>query len=151
MLITKQIKVIYQKKFTVIAVNTNNKTFIIYKNLSKANNYINIFYLLNPSCFTNNYRNFIKYSNFFNIFFSNSITKLLEYNKVINHFTYLLNYKKLFYSLIYSLGLVELEILKIYIQANLDNSFITSSKSFANTLILFIQEKNNSFYVYINY
>ena len=50
----------------------------------------------------------------------------------------LLDDKQLLYSLIFSLGLVELEILKNYIKINLAYSFIRPSKSTTIVLILFI-------------
>lgn len=63
----------------------------------------------------------------------------------------LLNNRKPPYSLIYSLRLIELEMLKVCIEANLAGGFIRSFKSFINVQILFIYKKNDSFYLYINY
>lgn len=77
--------------------------------------------------------------------------ELLEYTKIKNHLINLLEGKQSPYSLIYSLRLVELETLKKYIKANLASSFIRSSKFSATTLILFVQKKDNSLYLYINY
>ena len=52
---------------------------------------------------------------------------------------------------IYSLDLVELEILKTYIKTNLANSFIRPSKSFAGAPILFDRKPDGSFHLYIDY
>lgn len=66
---------------------------------------------------------FINTPIFSNNFFSNFAVKLLGYTKVNNHFINLLNNKQLFYYLIYSLILLELEILKIYIKPNQASRF----------------------------
>lgn len=59
--------------------------------------------------------------------------------------------KQLPYRLIYSLRLVELKTLKIYIEINLTNSFINSSKSFTKAPILFVWKPNSSFHLCVNY
>lgn len=93
---------------------------------------------------------YAKYYDFLNIFPSNSAAKLPEYNEINNYYINLLKDKQPPYSLIYSLEFVELETLKIYIEANLVNGFIGPSKSLISTLILFIQKKNGSFHLCIN-
>ena len=52
---------------------------------------------------------------------------------------------------IYSIDPVELGILKTYIEANLANSFIWSSKSPVGIPILFDQKPDRSFYLCMNY
>ena len=52
---------------------------------------------------------------------------------------------------IYSLGLVELEILKTYIKTNLSNGFIRTSQSPAGALILFVCKANGSLCLCVNY
>ena len=52
---------------------------------------------------------------------------------------------------IYSLGPVELEILKTYIKTNLLNGFIRALKLPAGALILFVRKPNGSFCLYVNY
>lgn len=94
---------------------------------------------------------FAKYSDFSNIFSANSVIELLEYNKVNNHSINLFNNKQLFYSLIYRLRLIKLQILKTYTRADLAISFIRYIKSFAVVLVLFIQKKDNSLCLYVNY
>lgn len=70
----------------------------------------------------------------------------------INNYTIkLINGKQPSYKPVYSLELVKLKILKIYIKTNLANVFIKFFKSFINALILIIQKLNGSFYLYINY
>ena len=51
----------------------------------------------------------------------------------------------------YSLSLVELKTLKIYIEINLAKGFIWLSKSLMRALILFVQKPNASLRLYANY
>ena len=55
------------------------------------------------------------------------------------------------YEPIYSLGPVELEILKTYIETNLANGFIWSSKSLAGALILFVGKPDGSLRLCVDY
>ncbi len=56
-----------------------------------------------------------------------------------------------FYDPIYSLGLVELEIQKMYIEDNLDNGFIRSSKSLIGASIFFDKKPNKILQFYVDY
>ena len=84
---------------------------------------------------------FAKYCNFLDLFFRDSAAKLLKYSRINDHFINLLKDKQLPYSLIYGLRLIELEILKTYIKANLASGFIRSFKSLASIAILFVEKK----------
>ena len=66
-----------------------------------------------------------------------------------NHFIKLVNDKHLIYNLIYSLKLVELKHLKVYIKNNLANKFIRLFKLLTSILISFIRKKQN-FHIYTN-
>lgn len=92
-----------------------------------------------------------EYSDFANVFFKKSAIVLPEYTEMNIYAIDLEKNKQLPYELIYSLGLVELEILKTYIEINLANNFIYSSKSFTGSSILFDKKLNASFSLYINY
>ena len=59
--------------------------------------------------------------------------------------------KQSLFSPIYSLELVELETLKIYIKTNLVNSFIKPFKPPAGALIFFNKKLDRSFCLYIDY
>ena len=61
-----------------------------------------------------------------------------------NYAIKLKNGKQPTYEPIYSLGPVELEILKTYIETNLANGFIRPLKSLADALILFIYKLDGS-------
>ena len=59
--------------------------------------------------------------------------------------------KQLLFDLVYSLGPVELETLKIYIKTNLANNFIRSFKFSARAPILFDRKSDRSLYFYADY
>ena len=92
-----------------------------------------------------------EYSDFSDVFSLDSTAELSEHNGINNHPINLLENKQAHYSPIYSLGPVELEILKTYIKANLASSFIRPPKSPSSTPILFIQKKKGSLRLYVDY
>lgn len=65
-----------------------------------------------------------KYSDYSNIFSAENVVKLLEQSRMNDYAIQLKKSKQPIFNLIYSLGLVGLEILKIYIETNLANNFI---------------------------
>ena len=79
------------------------------------------------------------------------IAELPENTGINEHAIKLEEGKQLFFGLIYSLGPVELEILKTYIEINLTISFIRPSKSLAKASILFDRKLDGSFRLYMNY
>ena len=92
-----------------------------------------------------------EYSDFANIFLEKLANVFLEQTGANEHSIKLKQSKQSFYKPIYSLGLVKLELLKTYINTNLANSFIKTSKPPAGALILFVCKLNNSFCLCINY
>ena len=92
-----------------------------------------------------------EYSDFSNIFSSDSAAELPEHTGINDHPIDLLDNKQPPYGPIYSLGPVELETLKTYIKANLASGFIRPSKSPAGAPILFVQKKNSSLRLYIDF
>ena len=93
----------------------------------------------------------IEYSDFADVFFLELVSKFLKYTRINDHAIELVDNQQPPYSLIYSLGLVELEILKSYIKINLANSFIRLSKSIAGASIFFDKKSNKSFQLCIAY
>ena len=85
-----------------------------------------------------------EYSDFENVFSKKSAAILPEHTENNTHAIDLKKGKQLLYGLIYSLGPVELEILKTYIETNLANGFICPSKSPASATILFDKKPNGS-------
>lgn len=68
---------------------------------------------------------FIKYSDFANLFFFKFVYQLFKYVRINNYINKFINKWQLFYEPIYSLKIIELEILKTYFKRNLANSFIS--------------------------
>ena len=77
--------------------------------------------------------------------------ELPEHTEINNQLINLLDDKQPLYRLIYSLGPVELEMLKTYIEANLAIGFIRTSKSLAGALILFVRKKDCSLRLCVDY
>ena len=84
-----------------------------------------------------------KYADFASIFSWKSAVQLSKYMRINNHAIEFVEDWQLSYSSIYSLGLVELEILKAYIENNPANSFIKPSKFLAKAFILFNKKPNS--------
>lgn len=85
------------------------------------------------------------------MFFKDLAAKLQEHSGINDHAIDLVKDQHPPYGSIYSLGPIELETLKTYIEINLANSFIRPSKSPAGTFILFVKKSNGSLYLYVNY
>ena len=92
-----------------------------------------------------------KYSDFSNVFSSDSAAELLELTRINDNSINLLDDKQPPYSLIYSLGLLELETLKTYIETNLASGFIRTSKSSAASPIPFVQKKDGNLCFCVDY
>ena len=92
-----------------------------------------------------------EYLDFANVFLEKSANVLPEQTKAIEHAIKLGEGKQPSYGAIYSLGSVELETLKTYIETNLANNFIRASKSPVSAQILFVRKRNGSFRLWINY
>ena len=87
---------------------------------------------------------FSKYANFVDVFLPKLVAKLLKYIKIKNHAIKLIDDEQSLYGPIYSLRLGELETLKTYIENNLANGFIRSSKSFVEALIFFDKKQDRN-------
>ena len=92
-----------------------------------------------------------EYSDFKEVFSKKSATVLPEHTQINTHAINQEEDKQPIYGSIYSLGLVELEILKTYIKTNLANGFIHPSKSLASSPILFNKKLNGSLWLYVDY
>ena len=92
-----------------------------------------------------------KYLEFADVFSLDLASKLSEYTGINNYTIELVNGQQPLYRPIYSLGPVELETLKAYIETNLVNKFIRSFKSSVSTPILFDWKSNSFFRLCVNY
>ncbi len=92
-----------------------------------------------------------KYADFSDVFSPKLAVELPEHTRINDHAIDLVNDSQPPYGLIYSLGLVELEILKAYIKNNLANDFISLSKSLTGVSILFDKKPDGSLRSCIDY
>lgn len=92
-----------------------------------------------------------KYSDFANIFSFWWIRELSKNTSINEHAIELEKVKQPLYRTIYSLRLVELEILKAYIKTHLRTKFIWLFKSSAAAPIFFNKKPHGSFCLCINY
>ena len=90
-------------------------------------------------------------TDFADVFSEKSANVLPERTKVNEHAIKLEEGKQLSYGPIYSLGPVELKILKTYIEINLANGFIQVLKSPAGAPILFVRKPDGSLRLCVNY
>ena len=93
----------------------------------------------------------VKYSDFADVFLVEEALVLLEYTKLNKHAIELKDGKQLLYGPIYSLGPVELKILKTYIKTHLKTRFIRPFKFFAGAPIFFDKKPDGSFHLYVDY
>lgn len=96
-------------------------------------------------------KGFSKYTHFAVIFSSKLAAKFPNHTGINNYAIKLINDQQLPYGLIYSLGLVKLKRLTIYIKNNLANWFIRPSKSLFRAPILFDKKPNKNLRLYIDY
>ena len=152
--ITKRVEIIDKKKFAAATLNADNKTFVMYITALAEPTTMSIYssHQAQVAMLTSEETGIsVEYSDFSNVFSSDSAAELLEHNGINDHPIDLLDDKQPPYGLIYSLGPVELETLKTYIEANLASGFIKPSKSPAGAPILFVRKKNSSLCLCIDY
>ena len=149
-----RLEIIDKKQFAVVILNTDNEIFEVYV-IYLAKLTIMLIYSWHQAqvaLLTSEKTGIlIEYSNFSNVFSSDSTLKLPKYTEINDHFIDLLDDEQSSYSPIYSLGPLELKMLKTYIETNLAGGFIRLSKFPTNFLILFIQKKNSSLRLCIDY
>ena len=151
---TKRVQIIDKREFAAATLNADDEIFVVHIAALGEPTTMPIY----PSCqaqvsalMSEETGILTEYSDFSNVFFLDSAAELPEHTRINDHPINLLDDKQTPYDPIYSLGPVELETLKTYIKANLASSFIRSSKSPAGASISFIQKKNGSLYLYVDY
>ena len=92
-----------------------------------------------------------EYSDFADVFLGAKVLVLLERNKVNEHIINLENGKQPPYGSIYSLGPVELETLKTWIETHMKTGFIRPSKFPADALIFFDKKPDDSLRLCVDY
>lgn len=78
-----------------------------------------------------------KYFKYNNVFFAENIVNLLEHSKINNYAIKQKKGKYWSFGPIYKLGLIDIEMFKIYIKINLTNNFIQSLKLCIRAFIFF--------------
>ena len=151
---TRKIEIIDKREFAAAVLNADNEIFVMYVAALAESTIIPI----HSSCqaqvtvLTSEKTGIpAEYSDFSNVFSSDSAVELPEHTKINDHPINQLDDKQPPYGPIYSLKPIELKMLKTYIEANLANDFIRPSKSPAGTLILFVQKKNISLRLCVDY
>ena len=156
---TKQVKLVRKKAFVAAAFDLVYETFVVHVaclKIPSSTQEVDVHPSYRPqiaALVTNKALTTIptKYSNFADIFFSELASELPEHTKINDHAIELVDDWQSPYGPIYSLGPVELETLKTYIEINLANGFIRLFKSPAGTPILFDKKTNSSFQLYVDY
>ena len=92
-----------------------------------------------------------EYSDYSNVFSAENAAELPENNGINEHAIKLKEGKQPLFGPIYSLGQVELETLKTYIETNLANGFIRPFKSPAEAPILFDRKPDGRLRLYVDY
>ena len=167
--ITKQVQLVNPKEFVIAALDADSNTFVVYmaiweqkklamdpdkktqiKAQSKAKilNKAQVGALLFDEASTEVPTEYFNYSN---VFLAENVVELPENTGMNKHTIKLKKGKKPLFGPFYSLGSVELEMLKIYIETNLANSFIRPSKSLAKTSIFFDRKPDRSLRLYMDY
>ena len=143
-----------KKKFAAITLDPESETFVIYivslsSDVSPSSSSLGldihpfrrpqISDLIAKEAIT---KVLVKYLDFTDVFSLDLASELFEYIGINDHAIKLVDNQQPPYGLIYSLGPVELETLKAYIETNLANGFIKPSKSPVGALILFDWKSN---------
>lgn len=147
----RQVELVKKIKFATAALDLNNKIFVVHVAfLAKSNLGLEIYLFyraqitfLKADIATISVSS--KYANFVDVFSKNLIAKLIKLTKINNYAINLIKGQQPSYGPIYSLKLVELKILKTYIETNMANGYIKPSKSSADASILFVKKCNDSF------
>ena len=161
---TRCVELVGKKEFAAAALDPEYKTYVIYVVslsftpfiASLSSTLLNVHPLWKPQisgliadkAFTKIPN---KYANFVDVFFSNLTSKPPKHNKINDYSIKLIDRQQPLYKPIYSLGPVELETSKVYIETNLANGFIRSSKSPTGIPILFNWKSDSFFQLCINY
>ena len=93
----------------------------------------------------------MEYSNYSNVFSAENAAELPKNTGMNEHAIELKDSKQPPFGSIYSLGPVELEMLKIYIKTNLTNGFIRLSKSPTGAPVLFDRKLDESLRLCVDY
>ncbi len=156
LLTTRQIELIGKKEFAIAALDLKYKVFVIYVATLSINSDNEVYPLRRAQIAHLKADEALigvlsEYTDLADIFSPKLATKLPEHIEINDYAIKLVDNEQILYGPIYSLGPVELEILKAYIKNNLANSFIRPSKSPAGVLIFFNKKPDGSIRLYVDY
>ena len=141
-----------KKEFATAALNLEHETFVVHVAS------LNLVSRIHPdkeaqitSLLTKEIKILDKYSDFTDVFSEEKALVLPKCTELNKHAIDLENGKQPLYGPIYSLGLVELETLKTYIETHLKTGFIRPSKSPVDTPLLFNKKPDGSFCLCVDY
>ena len=147
-----------KKKFLSTALNPKYKTYVVYVVSLNSTSLVSfdihpsrrpqIFGLITKEALT---KVPAEYLDFADVFSLDLASELLKYTRINNHAIKLVDCQQPPYWPIYSLGSVKLKTLKAYIEINLANGFIKTSKSPADTSILFDEKSDGFFRLCVDY
>ena len=144
-----------KKEFVVAAFDLDYKTFVVHV-VSLSSTLLDVYLCRRPQIsglITKKAPTKVsnKYVNFTNVFFPDLASELSKHTGINDHAIKLVINQQPPYGSIYSIKLVELETLKIYIETNLANGFIRPSKLLASALILFDRKPDGFFQLFVNH
>ena len=138
-----------------MALDKNVKTFVIHVTFIRLNKPKISIHLARKakiaSLIAEEIKILTKYSDVVNVFSEKKALVLLEQIDFNKHVIKLKNSKQLSYGLIYSLGLVKLEILKTYIETHPKTGFIWLFQPSTGASILFDKKPDSSFQLCVDY
>ena len=151
----KWIKLINKKEFAKVTLDENSETFVVHV-ASLSSIPLDIHHSRRPQISgliaeEAPTKVLDEYTDFADVFSPDLAAKLPEHTGINDHAIKLVDGQQPPYGSIYSLGPVELETLKAYIEINLVNGFIRPSKSPAGTLILFDRKSEGSLQLCVDY
>ncbi len=153
---TRQVELIVKKEFVVAALDPEHEAFVVHVAALSVDSGDEVYPLRRaqiaqlkadevstevPS----------EYADFADVFLPTLAAELPEHTGINNHAIKLVDDRQPPYSPIYSLGPVELETLKAYIENNLASDFIKPSKSPAGAPIFFDKKLDGSLRLCVDY
>ena len=160
---TKRVRLVDPKEFVIAALDVDNETFVVHVAIRKREKMaldpdrkaqigvqsgIQVGALLFCEAPTEVPA---EYSNYSDVFLTENAAEPPENTGMNEHTIELEEDKQPLFGPIYSLGPIELEILKTYIKTNLANGFIRPSKSPAGAPILFDRKPDGSLRLCVDY
>ena len=158
---TKRVQLVDPKEFVIAALDADSKLFMVhvaikmcekmpvhFERQAQIQDKAQVGALLLEKAFT---KVLAEYSDYSNVFSAENAAELPKNTEMNEHAIELEEDKQPLFGPIYSLGPVELETLKTYIETNLANGFIQPSKSPTGASILFDQKSDGSLRLCVDY